>query len=178
VTATYDHAMSPDDPGLARLNALADDAAASALGACCACTAWVRAMVAGRPYPDRATLVASGLAELARLDWSGVREALDAHPRIGERVAGSGTEAAWSRQEQSGVDAATGQTRAALAEANRAYEQRFGHVFLIYATGRSDTEMLAAARARLANSDEAEQDVVRAELGRIVALRLERVMTP
>jgi 2-oxo-4-hydroxy-4-carboxy-5-ureidoimidazoline decarboxylase len=67
-------------------------------------------------------------------------------------------------------------TRAALAQANRAYEQRFGHVFLIFASGRTDAELLAAARERLGNPPEVEREVVRTELGRIARLRLERLL--
>lgn len=66
--------------------------------------------------------------------------------------------------------------RAALAEANRAYEQRFGHVFLIFASGRSESELLAAARARLGNAETVERGVVRTELGRIARLRLARLL--
>jgi 2-oxo-4-hydroxy-4-carboxy-5-ureidoimidazoline decarboxylase len=113
---------------------------------------------------------------LAGLDWSGVRTALDAHPRIGERADGAGREAAWSRSEQSGVDTATDDVRLALIEANRAYEERFGHVFLIFATGRTDTEMLAAAQERLGNDEEVERVVVRGELGRIVGLRVAKLL--
>jgi 2-oxo-4-hydroxy-4-carboxy-5-ureidoimidazoline decarboxylase len=113
---------------------------------------------------------------LAGLDWTGVREALDAHPRIGERAAGSTTEAAWSAREQSGMDAATAETKAALVGANRAYEDRFGHVFLIFATGRTDTEMLAAARERVGHDEPTERETVRGELGKIVALRLAKLL--
>ncbi len=168
--------MPTDDPGLARLNQLPPPDAAGALRACCAAPVWLDRMVTGRPYPDRPALLARGLATLAGLDWSQVRQAVDAHPRIGERVAGDGVEAAWSRREQAGMEGSGSDLRAALAEANRAYENRFGHTFLIFATGRTDAEMLAAAQARLANSDSDEQAVVRVELARIVSLRLNRML--
>jgi 2-oxo-4-hydroxy-4-carboxy-5-ureidoimidazoline decarboxylase len=74
------------------------------------------------------------------------------------------------------MDTATAEVRAALVEANRAYEDRFGHVFLIFATGRTDAEMLAAARERLANDEATEREVVRAELGKIVELRLRKLV--
>jgi 2-oxo-4-hydroxy-4-carboxy-5-ureidoimidazoline decarboxylase len=91
-------------------------------------------------------------------------------------VAVAGREATWSRGEQSGMDGATDETRAALVEANRAYEARFGHVFLIFATGRTDAELLAAAQDRLLNDDETEPSVVRRELAQIVALRLTKLL--
>ncbi|HEX2774652.1 MAG TPA: 2-oxo-4-hydroxy-4-carboxy-5-ureidoimidazoline decarboxylase, partial [Micromonosporaceae bacterium] len=77
----------------------------------------------------------------------------------------------------SGVAGADPQVRAALVEANREYEERFGHVFLIFATGRTEAEILAAARARLGNDDEAERRVVREELGRIARLRLSKLVS-
>ena len=103
-----------------------------------------------------------------------VLRALAAHPRIGERAPGPDREAAWSRREQSGVDGAGDETRAALVAANQAYEERFGHVFLVFATGRSAADMLAAAQERLGNDEEAERRVVGEELAKIAALRLER----
>lgn len=146
--------------------------------ACCAEPSWARQVAAGRPYPDVAALVAAGDAALRRLPWTGIARALAAHPRIGERPVGSSREAAWSRREQAGVATADAATRAALAEANAAYERRFGHLFLIFASGRSDTELLAAARQRLGNDDETERRVVREELAAIVRLRLHRLVTP
>jgi 2-oxo-4-hydroxy-4-carboxy-5-ureidoimidazoline decarboxylase len=168
--------MTADDAGLARFNSLPGDEVAEVLRACCAAPAWIDAVAAGRPYPNRVALVARADEALASLDWSGVREALDAHPRIGERVAGAGREAAWSRSEQSGVDQSSEEVREALVAANRAYEDRFGHVFLIFATGRTDTEMLAAAQARLDNDEEVERVVVRGELARIVGLRVAKLL--
>jgi 2-oxo-4-hydroxy-4-carboxy-5-ureidoimidazoline decarboxylase len=164
----------PVDPGLARFNARRD--AEDSLLACCASPVWARAVAGGRPYPDRAALLDHARRTLDGLDWPQIRLALDAHPRIGERPAGTGVEAAWSRTEQSGMDTSPASVRAELAEANRAYEQRFDHVFLIFATGRTDTEMLAAARRRLGNDETTERGEVRAELTRIVALRLERLL--
>jgi 2-oxo-4-hydroxy-4-carboxy-5-ureidoimidazoline decarboxylase len=166
--------MSVGDPGLARFNALDD--AEPALLACCAAPRWAREIASARPYPDRTALTDRARVVLDDLDWSEIRTALDAHPRIGERPAGAGVEAAWSSTEQSGMDDASAETRAELVEANRAYERRFGHVFLIFATGRTDIEMLDAARARLGNDETTERGVVRAELARIVALRLERLL--
>lgn len=172
----YDQPMT-EDPGTAWLNELDPDAARSALRPCCAATGWLDAVVAGRPYPDRAGLLATAARALAGLDWSGVRQALDAHPRIGQAPSSGGdTEAAWSRREQSAMDSASDGTRAALVAANRAYEERFGHIFLIFASGRTDTELLAAARSRTDNDEATERAVVRTELGRIVALRLDRLL--
>jgi 2-oxo-4-hydroxy-4-carboxy-5-ureidoimidazoline decarboxylase len=163
---------------LARWNALAPGDAERELLACCASPGWARTVAAGRPYADVAAVLSAGGAALAEQPWSEIARALDAHPRIGQRVAGDGAEAAWSRREQAGAAGADPQTAAALRAANEAYERRFGRVFLIFATGRTAGEMLAAARERLGNDEETERAVVRAELARITQLRLERLLTP
>ncbi|HEY3007259.1 MAG TPA: 2-oxo-4-hydroxy-4-carboxy-5-ureidoimidazoline decarboxylase [Micromonosporaceae bacterium] len=162
--------------GLSRFNSLAVADAEGELLACCAAPAWAREVVAGRPYRDREALLNAANAALDRLEWAQLEAALAAHPRIGQPPAGADREAAWSRREQAGVATADAPTRAALAEANRAYEERFGHVFLIFASGRTDAELLAAARDRLGNDDTTERRVVRAELAKIALLRLERLL--
>jgi 2-oxo-4-hydroxy-4-carboxy-5-ureidoimidazoline decarboxylase len=106
-----------------------------------------------------------------------VSKGLAAHPRIGERAQGESRDAAWSRREQSSAAAAADDSsKKALIEANRAYEDRFGHVFLIFASGRSQAEILAAARERLANDEETERAIVTDQLRRIALLRLERLL--
>ncbi|WP_422774342.1 2-oxo-4-hydroxy-4-carboxy-5-ureidoimidazoline decarboxylase [Plantactinospora sp. WMMC1484] len=145
--------------------------------ACCAVPDFARTVATGRPYPDVEAAVAVADAALRRLDWPGVALALAAHPRIGERPAGTGREAAWSRREQSGVDRADPEVRAALVRANREYEERFGHIFLIAANGRTDAELLAAAWRRLGNDPGTEREVVREELRQIALLRLRRLLS-
>jgi 2-oxo-4-hydroxy-4-carboxy-5-ureidoimidazoline decarboxylase len=157
-------------------NGLPAERAEADLLACCAVDRWAAEVTAGRPYRQRGDLLAAAEAALRGLTWAEVAQALAVHPRIGERVEGSGRGAAWSRREQSGAAGADEATKAALAQANREYEQRFGHVFLIFASGRSDVEMLAAARERLGNDDATEQAVVAGELRRIAMLRLERLI--
>ena len=97
-----------------------------------------------------------------------VREQVRERP--GERP-GSGTDR-WSRQEQAGVSGADLATRQELAAANAAYERRFGHLYLVCATGKSAAELLGLLHARLANDPAAEWRVVRAELGKINRIRL------
>jgi 2-oxo-4-hydroxy-4-carboxy-5-ureidoimidazoline decarboxylase len=102
---------------------------------------------------------------------------MSAHPRIGERAAGDSAEAAWSRREQSAAAQSADEiTKVALVEANHAYEERFGHVFLIFASGKTQAEILAAARERLGNDEATERAVVAGELCEIALLRLERVL--
>ncbi|MEW9527926.1 2-oxo-4-hydroxy-4-carboxy-5-ureidoimidazoline decarboxylase [Microbispora sp. NPDC049125] len=142
---------------------------------CCASAAWVTAVAGRGPYADLGELLKAGEAALAELDWDGVLEALAAHPRIGERAAGGGREAGWSRAEQSGAAAAGDAVLGAIHEGNAAYESRFGHVYLVCATGRTAEEMLGLLRERLDNDEETEREVVRAELSKIVALRLAKL---
>jgi 2-oxo-4-hydroxy-4-carboxy-5-ureidoimidazoline decarboxylase len=145
--------------------------------ACCAAPGWGARITAERPFPDRAAIVAAADAAARALSWAEILVGLSAHPRIGERAAGDSTEAAWSRREQSAAARSADETTgAALIEANRAYERRFGHVFLIFASGRSREEILAAARERLGHDAQTERPVVAGELRKIALLRLERVL--
>ncbi len=145
--------------------------------ACCAAPAWGAAVVAGRPYRDRAAIIAGADAAARNLSWADVLKGLSAHPRIGERARGDSPEAVWSRREQSAAAAAADEAgRAALVAANEAYEEKFGHVFLIFASGRSRAEILAAARERLGNDEAAERPIVADQLRRIALLRLERLL--
>lgn len=165
------------DRDLGWFNGLPADRAEAELLSCCASRRWAREVASGRPYRDPAALRDAAAAAVAGLGWADVEEALGAHPRIGAKVAGGDREAGWSRGEQSGVDDAAAELRAALAEGNRAYEERFGHVFLICATGRGAAEMLDALRGRLGNDAAAERAVVRGELAKITELRLARLLT-
>ena len=145
------------------------------LAACCDVPRWVDGLLAKRPYGDLAALTAVADQSLRELDDDEVDRALQAHPRIGDRPQGAGTEAAWSRREQSGVGEDPG-VRDALAEGNREYEQRFGRVFLICATGLSAEQMLTSLRRRLTHDDATEVAVVREELRKIALLRLAKVV--
>jgi 2-oxo-4-hydroxy-4-carboxy-5-ureidoimidazoline decarboxylase len=165
-------------PALDEFNAEPADHAAEALRACNAAPAFAAAVLARRPYPDAATLVAAAEEVARALPWPEVAAALAAHPRIGDRVAGSSAEAAASRREQGAMRTADDDVRAALVEGNRAYEQRFGHVFLIRAAGRSPEEMLAELRRRLANDEAAERAEVTEQLAQITGLRVKELVSP
>jgi 2-oxo-4-hydroxy-4-carboxy-5-ureidoimidazoline decarboxylase len=162
------------EAGLKTLNTLPTEEAEERLRACCASRAWVAGVVAGRPYADVESLLNASDVAFRGLGPDDLAEALAAHPRIGQRVGGSSTEATWSRQEQSGMDDADAEVRAALREGNVAYEERFDQVFLIRAAGRSPAEMLTELRRRLRNDPETEQREVAEQLRQITRLRLER----
>jgi 2-oxo-4-hydroxy-4-carboxy-5-ureidoimidazoline decarboxylase len=145
--------------------------------AVCAAPAWGSAVAGLRPYPSREAVLAAADAAARSLSWPEVLQGLSAHPRIGQRAEGDSKEAEWSRREQS-TAASSGDdaTRAALTAANRAYEDRFGHVFLIFASGRTREEILAAARERIGNDEQTERAIVTDELRKIALLRLERLL--
>jgi 2-oxo-4-hydroxy-4-carboxy-5-ureidoimidazoline decarboxylase len=145
-----------------------------ALRACCAADSWVASLVADRPYADEPSLYAASDAATAALDDQGLAQALAGHPRIGERTPSHA--GAWSQQEQSGVSRADEGVRAELAAANAAYETRFGHVYLVAATGKDAEELLAIARSRLNNDAVTERGVVLTELAKINRLRLAKLL--
>jgi 2-oxo-4-hydroxy-4-carboxy-5-ureidoimidazoline decarboxylase len=161
-------------PGLQAFNALDAAAARRALLECCASMAWATRVAAGRPYPDAASLFAAADAAVHDLDPTGLTEALAGHPRIGERPAGPAHRA--SRREQAGVAGADRGVLDAIAAGNAAYEQRFGHVYLVCATGRSAPELLDILQSRLANDPATEDRVTRTELAKINRIRLDRML--
>lgn len=155
------------------------DQAALLLVPCCGSSRWVAAMVEGRPFRRRETVLSTA-AEIWRSlgpdDW---KEAFAHHPRIGERsgaVPQGAQGQAWSAREQGGMDSTANETRRALAEANRAYEARFGYVYIVSAAGKTAEEMLALARRRLANEPSAELAVAADEQEKITRQRLEQLL--
>lgn len=166
-----------NDHSVAWLDQLADDRAVAELRTCCAADEWVQTMLRQRPFGLIQALLDAGESAVLALDDGALDRALAAHARIGEAPRGTGREAGWSRTEQVAALAADGDLRTALAEGNRAYEKRFGHVFLLRATGRSAPQMYDALRSRLAHDETTERSVVRHELAEIVRLRLAGLVT-
>ena len=163
---------------VASFDALADHEAAALLESCCGSYAWVQGMIARRPFGTLRRLLDDADAvwwSLGPDDW---REAFDHHPRIGEQASAapqSGKARAWSAEEQRGTSAAATSTREALAQGNRAYERRFGHIYLVCATGKSGEEMLALLEQRLSNDAATELRVAAGEQAKITRLRLEKL---
>jgi 2-oxo-4-hydroxy-4-carboxy-5-ureidoimidazoline decarboxylase len=162
-------------PGLADLNALPAQDFGELLLRCCAAPGWARRVTRGRPYASLADLLAAADAAWAARDPGDLDAAMAGHPRIGERrVSG------WSAQEQAGVRSGAGSDTAAvtaLADGNAAYEQRFGHVFLICATGRGPAEILAELNRRMSNDPATEREAAAAEIGKINDIRLRKLVT-
>ncbi|QEU88481.1 2-oxo-4-hydroxy-4-carboxy-5-ureidoimidazoline decarboxylase [Streptomyces viridosporus] len=159
-------------PGLARFNALEEHAALAVLHEVCASTAWARRLLAGRPYATAGDLYAAGDAATAGLTAADLDEAMAGHPPIGRPRPGD----AVSAREQSGMTGASDALRAELLDLNLAYQEKFGHVFLVCATGRTGEQMRDAVKERIGNAPEREREIVRTELGKINRIRLARLV--
>ena len=160
---------------LETLNTCSPAEAAAQLSPCVDIPRWIHAIVDARPFSSEAELIA--FAEKAAHPWTEaeIDGALAHHPRIGERASGNTTEASMSRGEQAGVSTAV-EIQTALLEGNRAYEEKFGRVFLIRAAGRSAEDILAAPEQRLHNPPERELAVIAQQLREIAILRLKGVL--
>jgi OHCU decarboxylase len=132
-----------------------------------------------RPFPGVAGLLEAADRvwwELVRDDWL---EAFSRHPKIGERAsvkAGTEKTARWSAQEQARAQTSRPGVPAALAEANRAYEARFGYIFIVCASGKTSEEMLALLEERLQNEPDTELRIAAEEQRKITRLRLEKLL--
>jgi OHCU decarboxylase len=162
---------------LNRWNRLPREEAERELISCCGSRSWVRAIAAGRPFRDEAALLTAAddaSRGLGRSDWL---EAFRNHPRIGAAEADlpvARRAEAWSRQEQREVGFAGDAARLALAEGNLAYEQKFGHIFIVCATGKSAGEILEILRRRLQNEQEPEFSEAAEQQRQIARLRLRK----
>jgi 2-oxo-4-hydroxy-4-carboxy-5-ureidoimidazoline decarboxylase len=161
------------------LDALPEAEARALLAACCAAPAWVDGMLAARPWRDRETLLAAADRAWDACPAQAVDDAIAHHPRLGERAAKAPLgerEQRWSALEQKGAGVAAEDAREALARGNVEYEARFGHTFILCATGVSAEDMLRALRERLVNTPAAERAITARELHKITRLRLERLL--
>ncbi|MBD9721711.1 2-oxo-4-hydroxy-4-carboxy-5-ureidoimidazoline decarboxylase [Streptomyces caniscabiei] len=159
-------------PGLARFNALEEHAATAALHEACASAEWGRRLLAGRPYAAVEDLFAASDAAMAELSEKDLAEAMAGHPPIGRPKQGDAT----SAREQRGMAGASDALKAEMLDLNLAYQAKFGHVFLICATGRTGEQMRDALRDRIGNAPEREREIVRTELGKINRIRLARLV--
>ncbi|MFF4838012.1 2-oxo-4-hydroxy-4-carboxy-5-ureidoimidazoline decarboxylase [Streptomyces sp. NPDC001315] len=159
-------------PGLARFNDLEESAAVAALHEACASTAWANRLCTARPYATTGDLYAASDAAMAELTAADLAEAMAGHPPIGRPKPGDPA----SAREQRGMAGASEELKAEMLELNLAYQDRFGHVFLICATGRTGEQMRDAVKQRIGNSPEQEREIVRTELGKINRIRLARLV--
>jgi 2-oxo-4-hydroxy-4-carboxy-5-ureidoimidazoline decarboxylase len=157
----------------ARLDAMSADAAHAALLHCGGSRRWAEAMLARRPFGDDQALHAIADELWATLDRDELLESVGHHPRIGADL---GTlRDRFAAGEQAGVAGASEDTLVALRDGNLEYERRFGHIFIVCATGKSADEMLAILRDRLAVDPSDELAITAAELAKIMHIRLEKL---
>jgi 2-oxo-4-hydroxy-4-carboxy-5-ureidoimidazoline decarboxylase len=138
----------------------------------CSSTIWARRVLAGAPFRDLDSLFDRADRVLAELPDAEIDAALDGHPRIGGRVDNQS-----SAREQAGVATATEALRDDLDAKNRQYEDKFGYVYLVCASGRTAGELLAILTDRLENDPDTERRVMRSELAKINRLRLEHLLS-
>ena len=165
--------------GLSRLNSLPESEANEEFLKCCGSSKWARQVTTERPFADLDDLIAKSERvwwSLKPIDWL---EAFHSHPKIGEQKAAAPTAAEaqqWSRDEQSGIRNSAQQTMDALAQLNREYEEKFGYIFIVCASGKSSEEMLAILRGRLENDPDDELRNAAAEQAKITELRLRKLV--
>jgi len=162
------------------LNSLSPQQAANELLQCCGCKRWVEEVFSRRPYSSLEKLLTTADEVWWSLQPDDWLEAFQSHPKIGERKAAASVSEQsrqWSGQEQAGVSNASHDTVDSLAALNQAYEEKFGFIFIICATGKSSEEMLSALRVRIENNLPTELPIAAAEQGKITHLRLKKLIT-
>ncbi len=165
---------------LSEFNALPEAGALEALMRCCGCARWADAVLRSRPFADRASVL-----DTAGAVWEdcGSKEWLEAfahHPRIGGKDAlraKFAATSAWAKDEQAGAAAAGEAVLDALAKGNAEYEAKFGHIFIVCATGKSAAEMLDLLKSRLPNDVGTELRLAAGEQNKITKIRLEKLLS-
>jgi OHCU decarboxylase len=167
------------DISLASLNSLSPSEAEAEFLKCCGSREWARRVTADRPFASLDDLTERSEHVWWSLDPADWLEAFHSHPKIGETKAAAPTAAAardWSADEQSGIHNAAQQTIAELAQLNREYEEKFGYIFIVCASGKSSEEMLAILCQRLGNDPAQELRNAAAEQTKITQLRLRKLL--
>jgi len=162
---------------LARWNSLDPATAAREALPCCGSQAWAVALASRRPIADEASLMDASTSIWLALPEEAWQEAFDSHPRIGQTHAQThATEESlrWSALEQCTALSEDDAARLALEEANRRYEQKFGRIFIVRATGKTSAEMLAILEARMRNDAATELREAAEQQRQITQLRLHR----
>jgi 2-oxo-4-hydroxy-4-carboxy-5-ureidoimidazoline decarboxylase len=168
----------------AKLDAMSEPEARAALARCCGASSWIEGVLACRPFRDDAALHAAALRVWSTMDRADILAAFDHHPRIGadldalrEKFSRTAdllsSTADLAAREQAGAIGADESELSRLRDGNLAYEARFGHIFIVCATGKTAAQMADLLDARLGNDPETELRIAAAEQAKITALRLE-----
>jgi len=162
-----------------KLDAMSESDAREALARCCGASRWVGGMLARRPFGADEALMRAADEVWASMEEADILEAFAHHPRIGasmeELEKRFASTSRWASGEQAGARGASAETLAALRDGNLAYEERFGFIFIVCATGKSADEMLALLQARVDNDRQTELRIAAAEQAKITKIRLEKL---
>ena len=162
---------------LVRWNQASEADAVREIMPCCGSKSWAQRLTDRRPVSSEASLLTASdqiWRSLQSTDWL---EAFHSHPRIGEssgKAPVGSQSTSWSLVEQGQVTTATDTVKADLAGANRVYEEKFGHIFIVCATGKSAAEILAILRLRMQNDGTTELREAAEEQRQITQLRLRK----
>ncbi len=165
--------------GIFDLNGSSEKEAYAMLWRCCASENWTQKMLAQRPFEQESDLFQKAEQIWFALDQSDWLEAFEGHPQIGDLASLKKKftpSKAWSQQEQSGISEASEQCLIALKHGNETYQQKFGYIFLVCATGKSAEEILNSLTRRLSNRPDDEIKVAASEQNKIIKLRLEKLL--
>jgi OHCU decarboxylase len=161
---------------LQRINKADRAEAESLFRDCCGSARWAMRMASSRPFASEIELIDTASAiwnDISTDDWL---EAFSAHPKIGETKASNTRFGEWSKGEQAGMNAADELIKQELADANRAYHEKFGFIFIVCATGKSAGEMLQLCRDRFGNDRETEIGIAAEEQEKITEIRLRKLL--
>lgn len=165
---------------LSKLNALDRLELKEALARCCGSRLWVEKMASIFPVRSEDALFSEAknvwYEECNKADW---QEAFSHHPRIGDvsalRTKFAST-AHWAEGEQASIPFTSEEVLETLARWNGLYEEKFGYIFIVCATGKSAEEMLAMLSVRLSNSPAEEIRVAMEEQYKITEIRLYKLL--
>jgi OHCU decarboxylase len=163
------------------LNALSSEAAQQELSKCCGATSWAESLEQHRPFASVAELLKEANEVWSSMGESDWLEAFRSHPKIGEKKAESSVTAQsqqWSTEEQRNVNQASTDATEKLAGLNHAYQEKFGFIFIVCATGKSTDEILALLQQRIGNERATELRIAAAEQAKITELRLRKLLQP
>lgn len=165
--------------GLEQLNSASQEEAEAAFLSCCGSRRWAQKMVEARGFADISELLNRAEEVWQNLETGDWLEAFAAHPKIGAKKPvrqATAQSAEWSQGEQSGTRSATDSERTELERFNSLYEEKFGFIFIVCATGKSAGEMLEICRRRLDNKHDAELLVAADEQQKITEIRLKKLL--
>ncbi len=164
---------------LVAFNQLSKAAAQTEFAKCCGASKWVNLLVEKMPFLSMEQLKLAADECWKQCNTKDYLEAFSHHPKIGDRSSLEqkfATTHKWASSEQSSVKDASATVIDQLAEANEAYEKKFGYIFIVCATGKSAEEMLKILTSRLANNPQEEILIAAAEQNKITHIRINKLL--